>query len=135
MSVKSKFGDSLIVAFIITIIAGLFFPLIWFLSALLFFAIGLLGESIDEFESLLDKHFDSLIQGNRVTVKDIKWHTIKGLTNLSKVLKHDDGYIELIYLYEDVNIPIHVKAKRYWLRKSKCDVTLSTIKLNQVGLR
>lgn len=130
---KEKFENVLAWLFFITLAIGFLFPLIWVITGLVFLVVVSLGDSVLAIDNMVKNNLSSLVQGNSITFEKCSWNSVKSLTSISKVVHQDDGYIELIYHYEDAQLPIIVKAKRHWFRKSKCDLTLTVLAVSKVA--
>lgn len=130
---KEKFENVLAWLFFITLAIGFLFPLIWVITGLVFLVSVSLGDSVLALDNMVKNNLSSLVQGNSITFEKYSWNSVKSLTSISKVVHQDDGYIELIYHYEDAQLPIIVKAKRHWFRKSKCDLTLTVLVVSKTA--
>lgn len=130
---KDKFETFLAWVFFISLAIGFLFPLAWIVTGLVFLVGVSLEDSVLAIDNMVKNNLSSLVQGNSITFEKCSWNNVKSLTSISKVVHQDDGYIELIYHYEDAELPVIVKAKRHWFRKSKCNLTLTVLAVSKVA--
>lgn len=130
---KQGFYNVIDIILLITFILGFFFPLVWVIT----FLVYLVAEKLDSNIESLDKHIkgnlSTLVQGDTVTFEKYDWESIEYITDVCKVIQHSDNYLEMVYHYEYAQLPIIIKAKRHWFRKSKCDLSLTVLVVSKTA--